>query len=297
VFAVTQHVTVLRDGNVVASRPTSMLDMSALTTLMVGSALKGAERPPSRAKVDEPALELVDLTVAGRQPVSLVVRSGEILGVAGLVGSGRSRLARAMAGDVKSAGTIKVKGRSRRIRSPEDAARAGILYLPEDRKRNGLVLTLNVGANLVLTALDRSLSRTGLVRRRARKGVIAQLIQRFGILPPDPERLVKTLSGGNQQKVLLARAFAAQAQVVILDQPTAGVDVGAKTEIYEQIWEMAGAGLALVIISDDLDELMRLSDRVMVMHAGTVTGIAEVGAFTRPQLLQTITTGRLGQLA
>jgi ABC-type sugar transport system ATPase subunit len=123
------------------------------------------------------------------------------------------------------------------------------------------------------------------------------LVKRFGIVPNDPRRLVKTLSGGNQQKTLLARACAAAADVVILDQPTAGVDVGAKAEIYERIWEMAEAGTAIIVVSDDLDELLRLSDRIMVMQKGRVTRLDPVSAFTRHQLLEAITSARPGKAA
>lgn len=297
VFAIAQQVTVLRDGNVVATEPTAALNLQSLTNLMVGSALAASERAGNHGEAGASGLELVDFSVAGRKPVNLRVDSGEILGVAGLVGSGRSRLAMGVVGAVRASGKIKVHGAEVPIRSPQQAAGSGVVYLPEDRKRDGLVLTLSVGENLVLSALGRGLARLGLVRRKACADTSRSLVERFGIVPPDPRRLVSTLSGGNQQKTLLARACAAEADVVILDQPTAGVDVGAKAEIYEQIWEMARAGTAIIVVSDDLDELLLLSDRIMVMQKGRVTRLDPADAFTRPTLLEAITSAADGNAA
>jgi ABC-type sugar transport system ATPase subunit len=297
VFAVAHHVTVLRDGQVVGSRSTTSFDMAGLTTLMVGTALRQTSRPDRIPSPAQPVLELVDLSVLSRPPLSLTLGSGEILGVAGLVGSGRSRLGKAIVGSAQSAGTIRIDGQARRIRTPQEGVDLGVVYLPEDRKQTGLILPLTVASNLVLTALQRGLSHLGFVRQRARRDEAAALIERFRILPPDPRRLVNTLSGGNQQKVLLARSLAAKARVIILDQPTAGVDVGAKAEIYHQIWEMSKAGIGQIVISDDLDELLLLADRILVMHGGRAAGMLEVASLSRPELLQAITTGRLAAAA
>ncbi len=149
----------------------------------------------------------------------------------------------------------------------------------------------------MLTALGRQLSRRGFVLSAACRRVAGSIIERLRIVPPDPEREVSTLSGGNQQKVLLGRALAAEARVLILDQPTAGVDVGAKAEIYAQVEQMARTGLAVVLISDDLDELLSLSDRIVVMHGGRVTQVADARSFTRPDLLRAITTGGMARAA
>jgi ABC-type sugar transport system ATPase subunit len=290
VFLVADRVTVLRDGYVVAERPTEELDLRTLAALMVGTALSETERASrSAARPGTPALELEGLSVAGRPPVSLAVQPGEILGLAGLVGSGRTRLARAIVGDGRPTGTIRVNGRPRQFRTPADAARAGVLLLPEDRKRDGLVLPSPVGNNLALSALDSELSRLGFVRRVARQRLIANLIERFRIVPPDPDRQVRTLSGGNQQKVLMGRAFGAKAAVLILDQPTAGVDVGVKAEIYEQVRLMARDGTAFILISDDLDELLLLCDRIVVMRRGWASEPVLATSFSRAELLEAIT--------
>jgi ABC-type sugar transport system ATPase subunit len=265
---------------------------------MVGGALAHTARTESVADATAPpALELHDLSVEGRPPLSLAVQPGEIVGFAGLVGSGRTRLARAIVGVGHSRGSIRVGGRAAGIASPADAARLGVVMLPEDRRVDGLVLPASIGANITLTALGRLLTRSGFVRRRERARVIAGLIERLGVVPADPERAVRTLSGGNQQKVLMARAFAADARVLILDQPTAGVDIGAKAELYERIREAAGAGVAVLLVSDDLDELLSLSDRIVVMHAGRAVGVRGVAGFDREGLLAATTTGALGEAA
>ncbi|MFN8518660.1 MAG: sugar ABC transporter ATP-binding protein [Chloroflexota bacterium] len=297
IFAVAHSVTVLRDGDVVASQPTESLDLATLTTLLVGAELRGFERQ-GHAPADAPVvLEVRDLVVGGRQPVSFEVRAGEVLGFAGLVGSGRSRLARALVGAQGTPASVTIAGRRIVVGSPRAAAAAGMLYLPEDRKHDGLVGTSSVRANLVLTALGRQLSSHGLVLAAACRRVARSLIDRLRIVPPDPEREVSTLSGGNQQKVLLGRALAAEARVLILDQPTAGVDVGAKAEIYAQVDQMAQTGLAVMVISDDLDELLSLADRIVVMHGGRVTQVADATTFTRPELLRAITTGGMARAA
>jgi ABC-type sugar transport system ATPase subunit len=298
VFAVADTVTVLRDGRVVATRPSAELDLDRLAALMVGGALAHTARVESSAVVDAPpAIELDALSVEGRPPLSLSVGPGEVVGFAGLVGSGRTRLARAIVGVGHSNGTIRVAGREVHIGSPAVAARLGVVMLPEDRRVDGLVLPGSIGANITLTALGRSLTRSGFVRRRERARVIAGLMERLAIVPRDPERAVRTLSGGNQQKVLMARAFAAAARVLVLDQPTAGVDVGAKAELYERIREAARTGVAVLLISDDHDELLSLSDRNVVMHSGRVVGVRDVEGFDRERLLAATTTGVLGEAA
>ncbi len=290
VFVVADQVTVLRDGNVVATRPAADLDLPSLAGLMVGSTLAVLGRETERSvRAGTPALELRDFAPPRRPSVAFAIQPGEIVGLAGLVGSGRTRLARAIVGDLPSTGQRLVAGRLVRFRSPVDAAKAGILLLPEDRKRDGLVLPSTVASNLSLTALRRALSRLGFVRRAERRRLVADLVERFRILPPDPSSPVKTLSGGNQQKVLMGRAFGARASILILDQPTAGVDVGVKVELYGQVREMARDGVAFIIISDDLDELLLLADRIIVMRAGSADQPRSAESFSRAGLLEAIT--------
>ncbi len=295
VFTVTDHVTVLRDGHVVASQPTRELDLPRLAALMVGRSVASLERAetPAGTVAGVPALELVDVSVRGRPPVSLAVASGEVVGIAGLVGSGRTRLARAIVGATRRTGGVRVHGRDVDPRSPTEAARAGVVMLPEDRRRDGLVVPSSISRNVSLTALGMSLTRFGLVLQRARDRLVREQVLRLRITPSDPQRTVSTLSGGNQQKVLMARAFAAGASVLILDQPTAGVDVGAKAELYEHIRTVTGDGRAVIVISDDLDELLLLSNRILIMHGGRPVSILPAASIDRETLLAVTTTGAL----
>ena len=275
IMEVADRVTVLRDGHVVACDQATAFSLERLTQLLVGDtqAGPGAAIPPRPTPGSQAnALALQDFSVAGRQPVNLCVAPGEILGFAGLVGSGRTRLARGIIGDVPSRGGILVEGRPLPRNSPRRAARAGVLLVPEDRKVTGLVATASVSDNIALTALGGPLSRLGFVRPRLRRQLVRDALERFHILPPDPERNVATLSGGNAQKVLLARAASARPTVLILDQPTAGVDVGAKAELHRQIRQLAASGVGILLISDDLDELLDNCKRIVVMQAGTATG-------------------------
>jgi ABC-type sugar transport system ATPase subunit len=298
VFTVADVVTVLRDGDVVATLPTAELDLPRLASLMVGREVVSIERARAAvAAAATPVLELVDVSVRGRPPISLALAPGEVVGVAGLVGSGRTRLARAVVGAVRRSGTVRVGGREVAPGSPGDAARVGLVMLPEDRRRDGLVLPSSISSNVSLTALRLTLTRFGLVLRRARRTLVAEQIDRVGIVPADPQRTVSTLSGGNQQKVLMARAFAAGARVLILDQPTAGVDVGAKAELYEHIRRYVGEGRGVVVISDDLDELLLLSNRILVLHGGRPVTVLPAATIDRETLLALTTTGTLGEAA
>jgi ABC-type sugar transport system ATPase subunit len=298
VFTVADVVTVLRDGNVVATRPTAELDLPRLASLMVGREVVSLERAREAvAAAATPVLELVDVSVRGRPPISLTLAPGEVVGVAGLVGSGRTRLARAIVGAVRRSGIVRVGGRTVAPGSPGEAARMGLVMLPEDRRRDGLVLPSSILRNVSLTALGLTLTRFGLVLRRARRTMVAEQIDRVGIVPSDPQRTVSTLSGGNQQKVLMARAFAAGAQVLILDQPTAGVDVGAKAELYEHIRRYATEGRGVVLISDDLDELLLLSNRILVLHGGRAVAVLPSDTIDRETLLALTTTGTLEEAA
>lgn len=300
VFAVADLITVLRDGLVVAELPPSQLDLKGLTTLMIGEAAAGERRAQAEKAARErsfagtPALEAIEFTPMGGRPVSFSVHPGEILGIAGLVGAGRTRLARALIGDIPASGEMRLSGATVRFRTPIESARAGVLLLPEDRKRQGLVLTDTVAENLSLTAMGPSLSRLGIVSRRKQRDLVGRLVDRFRVLPPEPNRIVNSLSGGNQQKVLAGRGFGAQARVLILDQPTAGVDVGAKAELHEQIVGLSLEGVAVIVISDELDELLLLSDRVLVMHDRRAVDLQPARLFTRQTLLEAITKAREG---
>ena len=290
---VADRVTVLRDGHVVASRPVGELGQQELTRLLIGpdgrniAVQMGAARRETEPQ--HPVLELVGFSVRDRLPVNLGIARGEVLGLAGLVGSGRTSLARGIIGDLPASGERHFGGQ--RITGPWNpvkAASRGLVMVPEDRKTTGLNLVASVRANLELTALGPQLSRFGIVASKRRDQAVRQAIERFRITPPDPARIVGQLSGGNAQKVLLARAVMTSPAVLILDQPTAGVDIGAKAETHRQIRNIVAEGTSVLLISDDLDELLDLSDRIAIIAGGAITSIRPATAFDRPGLLEAI---------
>jgi rhamnose transport system ATP-binding protein len=273
VFTVADRITVLRDGSTVATRPVGDIDRGELIRLMVGREL-AAVFPKREVAIGEPALEVRDLTsrAAGIRGVSLTVRRGEIVGVAGLVGSGRTELAEALFGlRPVDAGEILVHGRVRRIQSPSDAIAAGIAYVPEDRRQHGVVLDMSLAANASLASLD-AVSVRGLIDRRAERARAGEHVERLRIKTPSVLAEVGTLSGGNQQKVALARWLSTRPSVIILDEPTQGVDVGSKAEIHGLMQMLAEDGLAILMISSELPEILGMSDRIVVMRAGQVRG-------------------------
>jgi ABC-type sugar transport system ATPase subunit len=287
---IANRITVLRDGNVVAAYKGGEVTVDQLTRLLTGSASGEtvAEADEPAARDHAPVLELENFSVRGRPPINLVLRRGEVFGLAGLVGSGRTSLARGLIGDIASSGDVRLDGRPLRKRSPGLAARHGVVMVPEDRKVNGLVLTSSIRANAEVTALGTDLSRFGFVKRKRRDEAVARAIERFRILPPNPARIVGELSGGNAQKVLLARAAIARPSVLVLDQPTAGVDVGAKAETTRQIRHMVAEGMSVLLISDDLDELLELSDRIGVMTSGMLASVTPARTLNRHTLLAAI---------
>ena len=274
VFTLADRVTVLRDGESIATRDRAAIDRSELIHLMVGRELSAVfpKRPIAPGDV---ALEVRDLTsrAAGIRNISFSVRSGEILGIAGLVGSGRTELAETIFGlRPVDSGDVLVGGLLRPIGSPRDALAAGLAYVPEDRRRHGVVLEMPISSNTSLASL-RSISRRGLIDRRAERHGAERLIDRLRIRTSGAGAAAGSLSGGNQQKVALARWLATEPAVLILDEPTQGIDVGAKSEIHALMQELAERGLAIVMISSDLPEILGMSDRIAVMRRGTFAGV------------------------
>ena len=263
------RVTVLRDGRTVGTHQMSEMPKPRLIQLMVGRDVTTVF-PARDATVGEPLLELDGLTsaTAGIEDVTLSVRRGEIVGLAGLVGAGRTELARVLFGiEPVTRGTIRINGRPAAPRSPQDAIRLGIAYLPEDRRRDGVILDLPVDQNLTLASLDR-ISRAGWLDRRAEAAVATDLVSRLGIKTAALTTLVRHLSGGNQQKVALGRWLVRPPDLLILDEPTQGVDVGAKAEIHRLVAELASRGMGVLMISSELPEVLGMSDRIAVMRAG-----------------------------
>jgi rhamnose transport system ATP-binding protein len=286
VFAVSDRITVLRDGEAVATRATAAIERSELIQTMVGRALNDVF-PKRPIALGACALEVRHLSnrALGLHDVSLSVRCGEVLGVAGLVGSGRTELAETLFGLVPAdGGEIRLRGVAVRIESPQQAIRHGIGYVPEDRRRHGVVLEMPIASNASLASLA-AVSSHGLIDRSAERRSAEGYVERLRIKTPSVATEVGALSGGNQQKVALARWLSIGPQILILDEPTQGVDVGAKAEIHALIQDLAERGLAIIMISSELPEILGMSDRVVVMHAGAVSGVLPRSDATQDRIL------------
>jgi L-arabinose transport system ATP-binding protein len=271
IFAIADRVAVLRDGAYVGDRPAAETDNAELVRMMVGRDLADMFVRESRTPGDV-VLAVEHLTNDHVADVSLHVCAGEVLGIGGLVGAGRSELAHAIVGaDPITSGSVALDGRPLRLRGPADALRAGIGFAPEERKEQALLLRRSVRDNISLAVLQR-LTRMHVVRRREERAIARDYTQRLSIRTPSIEQEVGNLSGGNQQKVVLARWLARQPKALILDEPTRGVDVGAKAEIYAIISQLAAQGVALIVISSEMPELLGLADRIVVMRDGRVAG-------------------------
>ena len=275
VFRIADRATVLRDGRHVATAAMGELTPGGLISLMVG---REVEVPPAveRWSKGEVLLSLRNLTRKGEfQDVSLEVRAGEIVALAGLMGAGRTEVLSAVYGlRPAERGEIRVRGRAVAIRRPRQALAAGIAMVGEDRKRSGLVMSMSVKHNLTLIDLRRCCAGP-LVRSGVENRLADRQIERFGIRTPSRDRCVRVLSGGNQQKVVLAKAMLTEPDVLLLDEPTRGIDVAAKAEMYELIRSLARSGKAILLASSELPEVPALSDRVVVMRQGRVTGELE----------------------
>jgi ABC-type sugar transport system ATPase subunit len=273
IFRLCDTVTVLRDGRHVATRPAEGLTESDLVQMMIGRPL-GDYFPRQAEGADGGEVLRVDgLTVPGKfEDVSFTVRAGEVVGLAGLMGAGRSEVASTLFGiERPTRGRIVLDGREVRVGSPAHAISLGIGYVPEDRKRQGLVLGASGVHNTSLPILGR-LSRFGWVRRRLERRMAREYFDRLRVRTPSLDAVVAGLSGGNQQKIVLAKWLAANSRLLILDEPTRGVDVGAKAEIHTLIGELAARGTAILVISSELPEVISLSERIVVLRSGRVAG-------------------------
>jgi ABC-type sugar transport system ATPase subunit len=273
IFRLCDTVTVLRDGQHVATRPIASLDEGALVQMMIGRRLEGRVPDHLTRELGAERLRVEGLTSPGKfADVSFQLRAGEVLGLAGLVGAGRSELAQALFGlDPGAHGRILVDGRPVRIEDPVDAMRLGLGLVPEDRQHQGLVLALSGAANTSLPTLGR-LARFSFIRQAAERRLAAEHFGRLRVRTPGLEYPVAGLSGGNQQKIVLAKWLAARCRVLMLDEPTRGVDVGAKAEIHALIDQLALDGNAILLISSELPELLSLSTRILALRGGRVAG-------------------------
>ncbi|WBU36996.1 sugar ABC transporter ATP-binding protein [Homoserinibacter sp. YIM 151385] len=272
VFELADDVTVLRDGSVVSSQAASEITPSQVIAEMVGRDLDHQSYPKERVEIGETVLEAKGLArELTFEDISLRVRKGEIVGLAGLIGAGRSEVVRSIFGlDKLDAGTVEVEGREVRISSPKKALAEGIAMLSEDRRLVGIIPELSIKKNATLASLKKVI-RGGFTRRRTEQRLVDEYFTRMNVKAPSTETLIQSLSGGNQQKVLLARWLIAEPKVLLLDEPTRGIDVGAKFEIYKIMTQLASQGRGILMISSELPELIGMCDRIYVMSAGRIT--------------------------
>lgn len=289
VFELADRIAVMRDGQLVAEGKVSEFTPNRLVQLMVGRELNEFF-PKSSTQRGEPILKVVNLQ-AGREVrgVSFELRRGEIVGLAGLVGSGRTHVARVLFGAERlKQGEIWFEGKAVRIRSPRDAIRLGIGLVPEDRKAQGLFLKQSVRYNIGTALLER-LSRLSFLNFRALNQIVRNLVERLRVRTPSLNQQVRNLSGGNQQKVVISRWLALNPKVLILDEPTRGVDVGAKAEIHALMNELAAQGMAILMISSELPEVLGVSDRILVMREGKVVAELSREEATQDRIMQAAT--------
>jgi ABC-type sugar transport system ATPase subunit len=280
---IADRVTVLRDGKYIGTKAANALTTDELVHMMVGRQIEITDRRAHRAAHGNVVLDVRDLKTDFLQGISFSVKAGEVLGVAGLVGSGRSELGAALFGMRKhKSGTISLNGKSFAPAEPRQSINEGFCLLPEDRKSEGLFPQLSIRENTTIAVLHRFRSSD---RVRAETARVAEFTQKFGMRAPLEARIA-TLSGGNQQKMMLARWFMADPAVLFLDEPTRGIDVGAKQEIYKLIEEMAAQGKAIILVSSELPELWRCSDRILVLNAGRQAGIVDPSAATPEDVIK-----------
>jgi len=287
IFRLCDAVTVLRDGRHVATRALASTSEPDLVQMMIGRAIETGAGGPPAAPAAEEALRVSGFSSPGKfEDISFVLRHGEVLGLAGLVGAGRSEIAQALFGlDPAAAGEVRVAGRRVEIRTPAQAMSLGLGLVPEDRKRQGLVLDMSAQSNTTLPMLER-LSRATFIDEGEERALTASFFERLRVRAPGFEARAAGLSGGNQQKLVLAKWLAARAKILLLDEPTRGVDVGAKAEIHALIDQLAREGSAILLISSELPELLRLSSRILVVRGGRVAGEAPRESATQDGLLR-----------
>jgi ribose transport system ATP-binding protein len=294
VYRIADRITILRDGRRLLTEKLADVTPEQIVEGIAGKKIEGQLTYRHRGHDTDvaPLLEVRNLTAGPRvRDVSFTLRPGEILGLAGLMGSGRTELARVLFGiDPVGSGDIHLRGRKVSIDSPRRAIEEGFALIPEDRRAQGLVLEHSVRENLLLPMLDRT-RRGVLLSSKAGKELSSQLIERFAVKVANPQRPVRLLSGGNQQKVVLAKWLGTGPEVLILDEPTAGVDIGTKSEILDMIRGLADAGKAVIVISSEYPELLAVSDRILVLRDGTVAADLDRGDIEDEESLQLAVQG------
>lgn len=286
IFEIADRVTVMRDGEYIDTRTIDQTSKADLIHMMVGRDLD-EQYPTVDKEIGETILEVKNIyTQTLLKNISLHVKKGEILGLAGLVGAGRTETARAIFGaDPVTAGEVWINGKQVQIRTPKDAIRNGLALIPEDRKKHGALLDMTIRCNISFIAVKK-ISTAAVIHAKKDREMAQNYITRLQIKCPGMEQLTKNLSGGNQQKVVLAKSLAANSDIIIFDEPTRGIDVGAKWEIYELMNQLAKEGMAIIMISSEMPELLGMSDRILVMHEGEITGELSKEEATQVRILE-----------
>lgn len=291
IFAICDRITILRDGEYVGVREIPKTSFDEVVQMMVGREL-GDRFPERHAKIGETILEVKDLGSQGEfSNINFELRKGEVLAVAGLMGAGRTEVARTLFGArQKTSGDIFMHGEKVTIKSPIQAMNKRIAFVTEDRKTEGLVLDFSIKENMFLTSLE-TVSKSGIIKQSIESTKAQHYIEKLKVRCADAEQSVGSLSGGNQQKVVIAKWLNTMPEVLILDEPTRGVDIGAKKEIYSIINELAEQGVAILMISSELPEVIGMADRVLVMHEGTQTAVLENNNLTQEEIMHYATGG------
>lgn len=286
-FEISDRITVMRDGEYIATRTTAETSMDEIIRLMVGRTIYEPPKEASHVKGNDVVLEVKNLN-AGKEvkDVSFSLRRGEILGFAGLMGAGRTETARAVFGaDKIDSGEVYINGKKVHIRSPKDAVKHGIGYLSEDRKQFGLALGMNIEANTVLANYE-NFNTGGIVNDKKAAEAAKKYVDMLKTKTPSTKQLVGNLSGGNQQKVVIAKWLCRDCDILIFDEPTRGIDVGAKSEIYKLLTDLAEQGKSIIMISSELPEILRMSDRVVIMCEGRITGTLDISEADQEKIMK-----------
>jgi ribose transport system ATP-binding protein len=284
---IVDRVTVIRDGCRIDTRDFASVSLAEIVAVMVGRKLEKMFPPRGNVPTRKKLLEVRGLSRPGvLDDVSFDLYEGEILGIAGLMGAGRSELARAIFGaDRTSSGTVAKEGRTLAIRSPADAVRHGIAYLSENRKEEGLAVKMRLDQNVTMANLGAVCSPLGVISGRRETAVTERFIEELSIKTPSPRQLINNLSGGNQQKAVVAKWLFRESGILIFDEPTRGIDVGAKYAIYELIASLAARGVGVIMISSELPEILGMTDRVLVLHEGRVSAVLETAGTCQEEIL------------
>jgi len=288
IFQISDRITVLRDGKNVGTVRTSESDEQQLIEMMVGRSITEIYPPPLGSKTEETVLQVENICTSLLKNVSFSLQKGEILGFSGLVGAGRTELMNAIFGvDRMSGGAIMVEGQKINVHCPNDAIDHGIGFVPEDRKLKGLIMGMTVRDNITLACLA-MISKKNVINQKAEGGVATEYVQKLNIKTPGIEQTVQNLSGGNQQKVVVSKWLTTRPKILILDEPTRGIDVGAKKEIYTLMRQLTAQGMSIIMVSSELSEILGMSDRIIVMHDGTVKGELPGESATQQAIMQLI---------